>query len=174
VFAGGRPLRHRLDSPAAVAELDRVVRAEAAANFTRRRLVPHFYHALLGARAEHLIHVFQTAAFWTIAETLAPQALFGVRDGRPVDKLCLRLACESLLDPPARQLAWTAKDPIQRSTGLMSVLAAAAREHAATLPGARTYSDPRGEPFETIATRLYLALLAARVNPPTERRVHRD
>ncbi len=44
----------------------------------------------------------------------------------------------------------------------MSVLAAAARTYAANLPGAETYSNPRTEDAEAVATRLYLSILEHR------------
>ncbi|WP_196054768.1 asparagine synthase-related protein [Nocardia aurantiaca] len=159
IFAGGKTLAHPIDSPEAAAELDRITRAESARNFTTDRLVPDFYSRILGDRADRIVHVFQTLRFWELAETLAPPALFGARSGEDVDKLCVRTACENLLPDSARELAWARKSAIQRSAGIMGELAEAAREHAASLPGARTYSDPGIEPFEAVATRLFLALL---------------
>ncbi|APA98014.1 asparagine synthase-related protein [Nocardia seriolae] len=160
IFAGGKTLAAPIDSPAATAELDRVVRTESAHNFTRARLVPDFYPRILGARAARVVHAFQTLRFWEMAETFAPPALFGTHDGTPVDKLCVRIACEGLLPASVRPLAWSKKSAIQRSAGIMGALADAARLAAANLPGARTYTDPLTEPFESVATRLFLARLA--------------
>lgn len=162
ILAGGRTLTHAIDSREAVEEVDRMIRSESASNFTYHRLVPNFYPALLGQRASHLIHVFQTIRFWEVCESFAPPVLFGVRKGGSVDKLCLRIACNQLLPDSAKELAWGHKDTIQRSTGIMGSLVRSARRCAAELPGARTYTDPATEPFDTIATRLYLALLALR------------
>ncbi|MFE3262528.1 asparagine synthase-related protein [Nocardia sp. NPDC059229] len=159
VFAGGKTLVHPIDSPEATAELDRITRTESAHNFTVDRLVPDFYPRILGDRADHIVHVFQTVRFWELAQTLAPPALFGLHDGAPADKLCVRIACERLLPESARSLAWAKKSAIQRSAGIMGALAEAARAYAADFPGARTYSDPGTEPFDAVATRLYLALL---------------
>ncbi|MGV9817931.1 asparagine synthase C-terminal domain-containing protein [Nocardia xishanensis] len=162
IFGGGRKLSYAVGSDEARVELDHLIRAETAANFREARLVPHFYPALLGEHADRLVHVFQTVRWWQVAERFAPPVLFGVHDGRQVDKLALRIAAERELPAEVRTLAWAAKSPIQRSSGLMSVLAAAARTYAANLPGAQTYSDPRTEDAESVATRLYLSILEHR------------
>lgn len=160
IFAGGRTLEHPIASPEAVREMDRAIRKEASTNFTYHRLVPHFYPALLGDDARRLVHVFQTVRFWRLAETLAPPSLFGDHD-----KLCLRIACARLLDEPHKSLAWQRKHAIQRSSGLMASLAEQARGYAAGLPGAKTYTDPAKETFESIATRLYLHVLSGASGP---------
>ncbi|MGW5725469.1 asparagine synthase-related protein [Nocardia beijingensis] len=159
IFGGGKRLTHPVGSLDATDELDRIIRKESAANFRYDRLVPHFYPALLDEYADRLVHVFQTVRWWQIAERFAPSALFGMRDGMTGDKLALRLACEEQLPSGVKHLAWAVKSPIQRSSGLMSVLATAARSYAANLPGARTYSDPMTEDAEAVATRLYLSIL---------------
>ncbi|MBF6467888.1 hypothetical protein IU427_22245 [Nocardia beijingensis] len=159
ILGGGKRLTHPVASLDARDELDRIIRIESAANFRYDRLVPHFYPALLDEYADRLVHVFQTVRWWQIAERFTPSVLFGVRDGMTVDKLALRLACEEQLPSGVKHLAWAVKSPIQRSSGLMSVLATAARSHAADLPGARTYSDPMTEDAEAVATRLYLSIL---------------
>lgn len=159
IFGGGRKLTLPPAAPEARIELDQLIRAESAANFRYQRLVPHFYPALLDEYADRLIHVYQTVRWWQLAETFAPPALFGTHDGRPFDKLALRLACDAALPADSKHLAWSAKSPIQRSSGLMGALAAAARTYAADLPGARTYSDPMTEDAEAVATRLYLAAI---------------
>ncbi|MGW4770465.1 asparagine synthase C-terminal domain-containing protein [Nocardia sp. NPDC004278] len=158
IFGGGQRLSYPATSPEAREELDRLIRTESAANFRYDRLVPHFYPALLDHYDERLIHVFQTVRWWRIAEHFAPTALFGERDGRSIDKFALRIACDNQLPAGAEQLAWSAKAPIQRSSGLMSVLANSARTYAANLPGARTYTDPMNEDAEAVATRLYLSI----------------
>ncbi|MVU81032.1 hypothetical protein GPX89_27755 [Nocardia sp. ET3-3] len=160
LFAGGKTLASPIDSPEATAELDHAVRKESALELTRTRLVPDFYPRILGAHADRIVHVFQTVRFWELAETFAPPALFGTHDDHPIDKLGLRIACEQLLPPAARPLAWAKKSAIQHSAGIMGALSAAARADAASLPGAQTYTDPLTEPFEAVATRLYLARLA--------------
>ncbi|WP_280183152.1 asparagine synthase-related protein [Nocardia cyriacigeorgica] len=159
IFGGGRRLTHPPASLEARIELDQLIRAESAANFRYDRLVPHFYPALLDEYADRLIHVYQTVRWWRLAETFAPPALFGTHGGRPFDKLALRIACDAALPAGSKHLAWSAKTPIQRSSGLMGALATAARSYAADLPGARTYSDPITEDAEAVATRLYLALI---------------
>ncbi|MEU6041280.1 asparagine synthase-related protein [Actinomadura sp. NPDC047616] len=159
IFGGGRKPTHPLDSDEARAEIDRLIREESAANFRYDRLVPDFYPALLDRYADRLIHVFQTVRWWRLAARFAPRALFGDHDGSPVDKLALRIACDALLPSGAKHLAWTAKSPIQRASGLMGALATAARAYAAGLPGATTYTNPKTEDPEAVATRLYLAIL---------------
>ncbi|WP_431963246.1 asparagine synthase C-terminal domain-containing protein [Nocardia sp. bgisy134] len=162
IFGGGRKLSYAVGSDEARVELDQLIRAESAANFREARLVPHFYSALLDDRADRLVHVFQTVRWWHAAEQFAPPVLFGAHDGRQVDKLALRIAADRQLPAEVKSLAWAAKSPIQRSSGLMSVLAAAARTYAANLPGAQTYADPRTEDAEAVATRLYLSILENR------------
>ncbi|WP_185981916.1 asparagine synthase C-terminal domain-containing protein [Skermania sp. ID1734] len=163
IFAGGRPVTSPVDSLDATIELDKLVRDEVGKNFVRDRLIPDFYERILGDKADKLIHVFQTERFWELGEQLAPPALFVPRDGDVCDKAALRIACEALLPADAAYLAWTRKSPIQRSSGLFAALADAARAAAAELPGAQTYTDPRTESFEAVATRLYLARLAGNV-----------
>ncbi|MEC3957553.1 asparagine synthase-related protein [Nocardia sp. CDC153] len=167
LFAGGKTLASPIDSPAAAAELDHAVRKESALELTRTRLVPDFYPRILGDHADRIIHVFQTVRFWELSETFAPPALFGTHDGHSVDKLCLRIACEELLPTSARPLAWAKKSAIQHSAGIMGALSAAARTAAANLPGAQTYTDPLTEPFEAVATRLFLDRLADNAKTPT-------
>lgn len=159
ILAGGCTLTAPLESDAARAELDELVRSEAAVNFRRERLVTHFYPALLEGFADRMVQPFQTVRWWRLAETFAPPALFGEHDGRSVDKLALRMACAAQLPPGAGSLAWAPKVAIQRSSGLLGVLAQAARSYAAGLPGARTYTDPLTEDPEAVATRLYLEIL---------------
>ncbi|MBF6172401.1 asparagine synthase-related protein [Nocardia blacklockiae] len=165
LFGGGRRLTHPIESADARADLDRIVRTESAANFRYDRLVPHFYPAVLEEYADRLILVFQTVRWWRIAETLAPPALFGEHEGSRVDKLALRIACANILPADAAHLAWAAKSPIQRSSGLVSTLAQAGRGFAAGLHGALTYGDPRTEDYETVTTRLFLSILNAARDP---------
>ncbi|MFI9406872.1 asparagine synthase-related protein [Nocardia sp. NPDC052316] len=159
IFAGGKALRHPIDSPEAVDELDAIIRKESANNFVYDRLIPDFYPRVMRDYADRFIHVFQTVRMWELAESLAPPALFGSHDGAPVDKLCVRLACEDLLPGSAKELAWAKKAAIQRSAGIMGQLATAARSFAAAMPGATEYGDPMTEPYETVAMRLFLAIL---------------
>ncbi|WP_280232266.1 asparagine synthase-related protein [Nocardia cyriacigeorgica] len=165
ILAGGKTVSHPLGSPEAVDELDQIIRKESANNFRYDRLVPDFQARVIPTYETRFIHVFQTMRFWEIAETFAPPALFGERKGEPVDKLCLRIACEQLLPESIKSLAWAKKSPIQRSAGIMGTLAAGARRAAAALPGAQTYTDPMTESFEAVATRLFLALLQHEPRP---------
>lgn len=159
IVAGGATLHHRLDSPAARNELDRIVRTESAHNFVYDRLVPDFYPRIMGSYANRVVHVFQTVRFWEAVSNFAPPALFGEHNGESVDKLCVRIACAQLLPPEVEPLAWSKKAAIQKSAGIMGSLAAAVRGYVASLPGARTYTDPTTEPEEFITARLFLALL---------------
>lgn len=162
IFAGGRKLTHPVDSDEARTEVDSLIRAESASNFRYDRLVPDFHPLLLDSYADRLVHVFQTVRWWQIAEQFAPPVLFGEHAGNRADKFALRTACDAQLPQDAKTLAWAAKSPIQRSSGLMAALATAARAYAANLPGARTYSDPTTEDPEAVATRLFLSILQAR------------
>jgi asparagine synthase (glutamine-hydrolysing) len=160
IFAGGSVLTYPVGSPEAIEELDRLIRKKSASNFRYRRLVPDFHERVIPEYASRFVHIFQTVRFWTLAEQLAPSALFGNPHGAPADKLCVRLACRQLLPESASGLAWAKKSAIQKSAGIIGSLAAAARYRAADLPGARTYTDPETESWQAVATRLYLALLA--------------
>lgn len=163
ILAGGKTLHHPIDSAAAVDEMDRIIRKEASSNFRWDRLVPDFQDRVIARYAARFVHVFQTVRFWEIAETFGPTALFGERNGSPVDKLALRIVCDRLLPPTVQgTLAWAKKSPIQRSAGIMGALENAARRAAADLPGARTYTDPMAESAEAVATRLFLALLESK------------
>lgn len=159
ILGGGKTLHHAVDTPEAVAEIDQAIRKESGNNFRYERLVPDFYERVIPQYADRFVLLFQTIRFWEIAETFAPAALFGDRNGEMVDKLCLRIACERLLPESVKSLAWAKKSAIQRSAGIMGSLGNAARHYAASLPGAQTYTDPLTESYEAVATRLLLALL---------------
>ncbi|WP_280431556.1 asparagine synthase-related protein [Nocardia brasiliensis] len=159
ILAGGKMLHHPVESPAATVEMDQMIRKESASNFRYDRLVPDFYARVLPTYEHRFVHVFQTVRFWEIAETFAAPAMFGVHDGAPADKLCLRIACTELLPDSVKPLAWSKKAAIQRSAGIMGALATGARQFAASMPGAQTYGDPMSESYETVATRLFLGLL---------------
>ncbi|MEU4843109.1 asparagine synthase-related protein [Nocardia testacea] len=161
ILGGGKTIQNPITSAAAVEEIDRIIRKESAANFRRERLVPDFYERVIPQYADRFVLLFQTERFWSLCETFAPAALFGTRYGQAVDKLCLRLACEQLLPGESGSLAWAKKSAIQRSAGIMGALAAAARTRAAAEPAAQTYTDPMSEDWESVATRLFLALLNA-------------
>lgn len=164
ILAGGKKIDQPIDSNKGTAEVDRIIRRESGGNFRRERLVPDFYERVIPRYADRFVLLFQTERWWELAETFAASALFGERNGHLVDKFCLRIACERLLPPAAGELAWAQKSAIQRSAGIMGGLADAARTRAATLPAATTYTDPMVEDWEAVATRLFLALLAAEGN----------
>ncbi|WP_069159779.1 asparagine synthase-related protein [Nocardia altamirensis] len=160
ILGGGKTPRHPIDSPPARHDVDQMIRKQVASSFSYYRLVPDFYPLVLDGYADRFVRVFQTVRFWEVAATFAPQALFRTNDDQVIDKLCLRIACEQLLPESVKSLAWTKKSPFQRSAGIMDALATAARRFAATLPGAHTHRDPMAEPYEDVASRLFLALLA--------------
>ncbi|MFC9898491.1 asparagine synthase-related protein [Nocardia sp. NPDC127579] len=160
ILAGGKTLHQPIETAAAVEELDQIIRKESAHNFQYERLVPDFQHRILPQYEDRFIHLFQTLRFWELTETFAPPALFGELGGSSVDKLCLRIACEQLLPETAKSLATAKKSPIQRSAGIMGALMDAARQAAADLPGAQTYTNPLTESPDAVATRLYLASLS--------------
>ncbi|MFG1792653.1 asparagine synthase-related protein [Nocardia sp. NPDC049149] len=160
ILGGGKTPPHPIDAPQATHDVDRMIREQVASSFSYYRLVPDFYPLVLDGYADRFVRVFQTIRFWEIAATFAPQALFRASDNQVIDKLCLRIACDQLLPESVKSLAWTKKSPFQRSAGIMDALATAARSFAATLPGAQTHRDPMVEPYEDVASRLFLALLA--------------
>ncbi|WP_168707445.1 asparagine synthase C-terminal domain-containing protein [Gordonia paraffinivorans] len=127
-------------------------------NFTRHRLVPDYYERLLDGDAPRFVQVFQTAAFWLYSRRLHPALLWAVgSDGRVFDKVILRLAAQRLgID---ESLAFTAKAPLQVSSGVIGGLERGARAHLASIPSHRTYADPDTEPAEHTVARLFLELL---------------
>lgn len=118
--------------------------------------IPDFYERLLGeAGAERHLQPFSTKAMWSVAGRVTKSALFVRRDGVTYDKAGLREAAVRLGVP--EHLAWTAKDPLQRSSGLMELLADEARAWMWGRPLATAYSDPRAEPADQALARLWLA-----------------
>ncbi|GGR49609.1 asparagine synthase (glutamine-hydrolyzing) [Nocardioides luteus] len=145
VFLGGW-------SPNGSVRDEQIRRATAALTFP----IPDFYTRLLGDGDWRYMQPYATESMWAVAGRLSEQALYVERDGVTFDKACLREAAVRM-DVP-EELAWTIKDPLQRSSGLMALLADEAREWMATRPLAAHYSDPRTEPAEQAMARLWLAV----------------
>ena len=126
------------------------------ANATFTFQIPDFYERLVGeAGAERHLQPYSTQAMWGVAGRLTKNALYVRRDGVTYDKAGLREAAVRLGVP--EHLAWTVKDPLQRSSGLMELLADEARAWMSARPLATAYSDPRAEPADQALARLWLA-----------------
>jgi asparagine synthase (glutamine-hydrolysing) len=163
LFLGGEQLTAPVGSEKALAEYRSRVTAKVRRNFTRARLVPDFYERLLGDRADRYVQVFQSESFWRFSQIIDPSLLWrtvpGVA-GHPVqvDKYLLRYAAQKLGLPG--ELAFTRKSPLQVSAGIVSALVTNARKDLDGNPANRLYADPKTEPAEHTAARLYLEKLA--------------
>lgn len=155
IYAGGKWLSiEDLGSREARTELNEIVSDLVIANFRKQRLVPDFYDRILGGDAGRFVMAFQTVEAWKYSQSIAPEALWGYRDGRLYDKFALRLAAERMGVPSP--LLWTTKSPLQRSSGLVAAIGGVARLALAVRPGASTYTDPRFEDAELFLARLAL------------------
>lgn len=126
------------------------------ANATFTFQIPDFYERLVGeAGAERYLQPYSTQAMWGAAGRLTKNALYVRRGGVTYDKAGLREGAVRLGVP--EHLAWTVKDPLQRSSGLMELLADEARAWMSGRPLATAYSDPRAEPADQALARLWLA-----------------
>lgn len=159
LFMGGDHLSHNPAAEEGLREFRARVRNKVQVNFTRQRLIPDYYERLLGDNgAARFIQVFQTTAFWQFAMSICPSLLFGVGPGGiAYDKYLLRYTANRLGVPG--ELVWTTKSPLQVSSGVIGSAVDAARAYLASIPSNRVYSDPRSEPLEHVAARLYLRLL---------------
>ncbi|MFC0315316.1 asparagine synthase C-terminal domain-containing protein [Gordonia phosphorivorans] len=158
LFMGGDTLRTPPDSDAGLAEYRTRVTAKVRGNFTRNRLVPDYYERLLGESAENFIQVFQTEGFWRLAMSIHPELLWRPGpDGRIYDKYLLRYAAAKIGVP--EEFVWTAKSPLQVSSGVVGALLESARTTLSREAEQRTYADPLSEPVEHTAVRLYLRCL---------------
>lgn len=145
VFLGGW-------SPSGALRGEQLRRAAATLSFP----IPDFYERLIGAEGkQRYVQPYATQAMWGTAARLTESALYVDRGGVTYDKAALREAAVRLGIP--RHLAWTTKDPLQKSSGLMGLLADEARAWLARRPLATHYSDPRTEPAEQALARLWLA-----------------
>lgn len=128
-------------------------RASATLSFP----IPDFYERLIGAGGRRrYLQPYSTQAMWHTAARFTESALYVDRGGITFDKAALREAAVKLGIP--KQLAFTAKDPLQRSSGLMGLVADEARAWLASRPLATHYTDPRTEPADQALARLWLAV----------------
>lgn len=159
LFMGGAALAADPGSDAGLEEFRSTVTAKVHSNFTRRRLIPDYYERLLGPSAEQFIQVFQTEGFWRLAMSIHPALLWRPGpDGRIYDKYLLRYAGARIGLPP--EFVWTAKAPLQVSSGVVGALAESARTDLARDDDQNTYADPLTEPIEHTAVRLFLRSLS--------------
>lgn len=119
--------------------------------------IPDFYERIVGDDgARRYEQPFETQEMWTVAARLTETALYVDRGGITYDKAALREAAVQLGMP--KHLAWTTKDPLQRSSGLIGLVGAEARAWLASRPLATHYSDPLTEPTDQALARLWLAI----------------
>lgn len=144
LFGGGAP------RPASEAEFTEMVSEQVAARFIRELPIPDFYDRLPGVDPERYFKVFQTEAIWRMSLRLSVGSLWT----GPWDKAALRHAAVRLGVP--EELAWTAKSPLQRSSGLMAGLSGSVRRAMARYPDAGRYADPMTEDAEATLARLAL------------------
>lgn len=128
--------------------------ANVSRNFRRERLVPDFYERLI-EEPDRYIQVWQSTAAYELARKLSPYVVRGVDFG--VDKYVLRIAAERFGMPA--EFVTATKNPMQFSSGAVNGLLEASRSWLADVPEHSTYTNPRTEPVENIAVRLFLELL---------------
>ncbi len=129
-------------------------RTSVKRSFTRHRLIPDFYERLLGDRHSSYVEVFQTLPAWQVTRRFTAEAAFADRGGEMFDKACLREAAGILGVPEG--LAWTRKNPMQVSSGIVGALARLTRERVRGFPHATTYTDPATEPADNALARVAL------------------
>lgn len=155
ILGGGQTLAtNDKRSQSAEMELNELIQGNVASHFRRERLIPDYYERILGSRHADFIMLFQTEEAWRIANRMSPAVLWRSKDGQHFDKACLRRAAELLRVPI--DLAWTKKAPLQRSSGLIDAVVAAARLAMSKYEGATTYTDPRHEEPDLLIARLAL------------------
>lgn len=154
LLGGGIALSAPLHSEMAREQVRQQIWGQVLRSFSVDRLVPDFFTKVLGQDSQDFIKVFQTVDFWDFTARLGPTNLFDLKLNGWIDKACLR-DLAFLLGVPD-ELATRPKDPLQRSAGVFSGLAALARKQAAMFDGATTYSNPLNEPTDQVLARYYL------------------
>ncbi|MGH3997875.1 MAG: asparagine synthase-related protein [Pseudonocardiaceae bacterium] len=155
VLSGGRADAVFLGGWSPEGDLRNEQRRRATATFEFQ--IPDFYERLVGeAGAKRYLQPYSTQAMWDVAGRLTKNALYVHREGATYDKAALREAAVRLGVP--ENLVWTVKDPLQRSSGLMELLADEARTWMSNRPLATAYSNPREEPADQALARLWLAV----------------
>lgn len=156
IFAGGKVLKEKnLYSENANKELDSLVLQDVSRNFTRDRVIPDFYERVLGKDDKRFTMAFQNRQAWELSHLLAPNVLWTEDElGRKYDKSALRKAAEILNIP--KELAWTSKSPLQKSSGLMDALILHVRESMARYENATNYTSPLEEDTDILLARTAL------------------
>ena len=156
IFAGGKILKEKnLYSENANKELDSLVLKDVSRNFTRDRVIPDFYERVLGKDDKRFTMAFQNRQAWELSHLLAPNVLWTEDElGRKYDKSALRKAAEILNVP--KELAWTSKSPLQKSSGLMDALILHVRESMARYENATNYTNPLEEDTDILLARTAL------------------
>lgn len=156
IFAGGKILKEKnLYSENANNELDSLVLQDVSRNFTRDRVIPDFYERVLGKDDKRFTMAFQNRQAWELSHLLAPNVLWTEDElGRKYDKSALRKAAEILNIP--KELAWTSKSPLQKSSGLMDALILHVRESMARYENATNYTSPLEEDTDILLARTAL------------------
>ena len=156
IFAGGKVLKEKnLYSENANKELDSLVLKDVSRNFTRDRVFPDFYERVLGKDDKRFTMAFQNRQAWELSHLLAPNVLWTKDElGRKYDKSALRKAAEILNVP--KELAWTSKSPLQKSSGLMDALILHVRESMAKYENATNYTNPLEEDTDILLARTAL------------------
>lgn len=156
IFAGGKILKEKnLYSENASNELDSLVLQDVSRNFTRDRVIPDFYERVLGKDDKRFTMAFQNRQAWELSHLLAPNVLWTEDElGRKYDKSALRKAAEILNIP--KELAWTSKSPLQKSSGLMDALILHVRESMARYENATNYTSPLEEDTDILLARTAL------------------
>ena len=156
IFAGGKILKEKnLYSENANNELDSLVLQDVSRNFTRDRVIPDFYERVLGKDDKRFTMTFQNRQAWELSHLLAPNVLWTEDEmGRKYDKSALRKAAEILNVP--KELAWTSKSPLQKSSGLMDALILHVRESMARYENATNYTNPLEEDIDILLARTAL------------------
>ena len=121
--------------------------------FVRARNIPDFYERLLDDADRHIL-TWQTLAGFELALRI-PATISRSATGDQ-DKALIRQTLESLGCDPKH--VWTAKNPMQVSSGGVDSLVSLAREVLRDSGDHTAYTDPRTESLEFVAARLFLEL----------------
>lgn len=118
-------------------------------------VIPDFYERVLGKDDKRFTMAFQNRQAWELSHLLAPNVLWTEdKLGRKYDKSALRKAAEILNVP--KELAWTSKSPLQKSSGLMDALILHVRESMARYENATNYTNPLEEDIDILLARTAL------------------
>ena len=134
-------------------DYQRKIIANVDKTFVRARNIPDFYERLLDDADRHIL-TWQTLAGFELALRI-PATISRSATGDQ-DKALIRQTLESLGCDPKH--VWTAKNPMQVSSGGVDSLVSLAREVLRDSGDHTAYTDPRTESLEFVAARLFLEL----------------